>query len=297
MKPRRENRRSTSPNETEIARHYDSGYEADRLKLGAGKIERERSRELIKRFLPPPPASILDVGGGSGDYACWLAKSGYTVHLIDIVPLHVDLARKASEVQPDAALAGAAVGDARSLSWPDKSLDGILLFGPMYHLTDRRDRLQALREARRVLREGGVLLAAGISRFASVLDGVRSGFLADPVFAEIVDRDLKDGQHRNPTSKPEYFTDTFFHLPGELEAEVTEAGFQSDGVYGVEGPCWLIHDFDEWWNDADRKARLLKIAGALEREPNLIGVSAHLLVVGRKLRSRAAKASRSRRAR
>jgi SAM-dependent methyltransferase len=270
------------PNQPEIARHYDSGYEADRLGLGAGKIERERSRELIKRFLPPPPATILDIGGGPGAYACWLARCGYCVHLIDIVKLHVDLALKASAAQPDAPLAGAAVGDARSLNWPDASVDGVVLFGPMYHLTDRRGRLRALREAGRVMRKGGVLLAAGISRYASVLDGLRSGFLVDPVFAEIVERDLKDGQHRNPTGRPEYFTDTFFHHPDELEAEVIEAGFQSAGVYGVEGPCWLLHDFDEWWNDHERQARLLHIAGVLEREPSLMGLSAHLIAVGRK---------------
>src|SRR5438105_4680473 len=81
-----------SPVPEAIATHYASGYEADRLHLGAGQLDRERSRELLARFLPPAPATVLDIGGGPGGHACWLAARGYAVHLIDITPLHVELA-------------------------------------------------------------------------------------------------------------------------------------------------------------------------------------------------------------
>jgi ubiquinone/menaquinone biosynthesis C-methylase UbiE len=273
---------SSSPEPEEVVSHYASGYEAHRLESEAGKLDRERSRELLKRFLPPAPATILDVGGGPGGHACWLAKLGYEVHLIDIVPLHVELAKKASAAQPEAPLASVAIWDARSLAWEEEQVDGLLLFGPLYHLTERTDRLQALREAHRVLRKSGIVMAVGISRFASALDGLRSGFLADPRFAAIVEQDLKNGQHRNRTGKPEYFMDTFFHHPDELRSEVMEAGFDLIGVYGVEGPCWLLRDFDEWWNDNERRNRLLQIARTVETEASLLGASAHLIAVGRK---------------
>src|SRR5262245_58411166 len=233
-----------SPPGEAIADHYASGYEADRLNQGGGRLERERTREFLGRFLPPPPATVLDVGGGPGGHACWLAARGYQVHLIDITPLHVELARQQSKGQPHAPLAGAEVGDARALPSGRQTADAVLLLGPLYHLTERGDRLQALREAHRVLRPGGTLLAAAISRFASALDGLCRGFLKDPQFAEIVRRDLTDGQHRNPTGRPEYFMDTFFHHPDELRAEVAEAGFAQARVYGVEGPGWLLPDFD-----------------------------------------------------
>jgi SAM-dependent methyltransferase len=268
-----------SPTPESIAAHYASGYEADRLQQGAGQLDRERSRELLGRFLPPPPATVLDVGGGPGGHACWLAARGYQVHLVDITPLHVELARQASARQPEAPLAGAEVGDARALPWAAATADAVVLFGPLYHLTDRADRLQALREARRVLRPGGVLLAAAISRFASALDGLCRGLLKDPQFAEIVRRDLADGQHRNPTGRPEYFMDTFFHHPDELRGEVAEAGFAAARVYGVEGPGWLVSDFDAWWENAEYRDRLLQLARALEAEPSLSGASAHLVAV------------------
>ena len=270
---------SRSPRPDEVTDHYASGYEAGRLHSGTGLLDRERSRELFRRFLPPPPATVLDVGGGPGAHACWLARQGYQVHLIDISPLHVQLAQGASQGQPQAPLASAAVGDACALDWEAASADAVLLFGPLYHLTDGQDRLQALREARRVLKPGGVLLAAGISRFASTFDGLRQGFLKDPAFAAIAAQDLVDGQHRNPTNHPDYFMDTFFHHPDELRREVAAAGFAVGGIYGVEGPGWLLADVDEWWSQEETRERLLQIARTLETEPSLLGVSAHLVAV------------------
>lgn len=273
---------SSSPRSEEVTSHYSSGYEADRLKTGPGVIECERSRELLQRFLPPTPAIILDIGGGPGQYACWLARLGYNVHLIDIVPLHVQLARQASEKQPDAPLASAEVGDACALSWHDNTADAVLLFGPLYHLTDKQDRHRALTEAFRVLKPSGTLLAIGISRFASTLDGLRAGYLKDPQFRQIADRDLKDGQHRNQTGKPEYFTDTFFHHPDELRDEIAGVGFDVTGIYGVEGPSWLVPDIGDWWHNEDYRQTLLRTARILENEPSLLGISAHLMAVAGK---------------
>jgi ubiquinone/menaquinone biosynthesis C-methylase UbiE len=277
------NQDSRSPKPGEVADHYSSGYEAGRLYEGTGNLDRERSRELLARFLPSPPATVLDVGGGPGGHACWLAQRGYQVHLIDITPLHVQMAREASERQPEAPLASANLGDACSLPWNDETADAVLLFGPLYHLTDEKDRLVALQEARRVLKSGGILFAVGISRFASMFDGLRQEFLKDPRFAEIVTQDLKDGQHRNPTRQPEYFMDTFFHHPDQLRQEVAQAGFEMRGVYGVEGPCWLLRDFEGWWSNTEYRERLLQIARTVETESSLLGVSAHLIAVARKL--------------
>ena len=264
-----------------IAGYYARAPEETRLDEGVARLELARTRDILGRVMPPPPAVVLDVGGGSGPYAAWAAERGYAVHLVDAVPRLVEEARRRSAalLRP---IASCDVGDARSLRHADRSADVVLLLGPLYHLTEAADRARALAEAARVLRPGGLIVAAGISRFASALDGLGRDLLGDPDFARVIERDLATGQHRNPSERLDWFTTAYFHHPDELAREVAAAGFELDGVFGVEGPIWLLGDFDRRWSDAAGRENLLQLARALEREPALLGVSAHLLAVGRK---------------
>lgn len=151
--------------------YYETrAVEAQRLFRREGQLEIDRTKELLERFLPDRPARVIDIGGGTGVYASWLASLGHEVHLVDIVPVHVE---RASQV----GTFSIAVADARSLPDADDSYDIALLLGPMYHLLDPDDRLQALREARRVVRGGGLVVAAFISRLAVALDGFVKGWI------------------------------------------------------------------------------------------------------------------------
>jgi ubiquinone/menaquinone biosynthesis C-methylase UbiE len=265
-----------------LVRFYRDADEASRLQSGWFRLEHARTQELILRYLPSVPATIIDAGGGSGVYACWLAARGCQVHLIDPVPKHVEQARAASSKQPDSPLASAEVGDARRLPQADQSADAVLLLGPLYHLVEREDRVACLREAHRVLRPGGRVCGVGISHFASLLDSLAHGFFDDPQFAPILERDLENGQHRNPTANPLYFTDAFFHRPGELSREFLAAGFQVLAVLPIEGTGWLARDFDRLWNDPTQRERLLAAVRKMEREPSVLGASSHIMVIGLK---------------
>ena len=134
----------------------------------------------------------------------------------------------------------------------------------------------------RILRPGGTLFAAGISRFASAIDGVMQDFLADPVFGQIVERDLTDGQHRNPTNHPGYFTTAYFHRPQDLLDEVLEAGFGEAQILGVEGLGWALPQLDDVLEDEAARRRLFDILRRLETEPALLGASPHLLAIARR---------------
>jgi len=154
--------------------------------------------------------------------------------------------------------------------------------GPLYHLVDLQDRQQALAEAYRVLKTGGILFAASISRFASTIDALTSGYYLDPTFRQIIDQDLTDGQHRNPTGDPAYFTDTFFHHPDELGAEVAGAGFEVEGLLAVEGISYMMADLSNNWLVEEHREFLLALIERTEAEPSLIGASPHLMAVASK---------------
>jgi ubiquinone/menaquinone biosynthesis C-methylase UbiE len=265
--------------DAEIAAHYAEVPERDRLTRGHWVLERERTWELLGRHLPPPPAVVLDVGGAAGVYALPLAERGYEVHLVDPLARHVEQALGASAGQPAAPLASATVGDARRLERRDASADAVLLLGPLYHLTGRADRVAALGEARRVLRPGGVVAAAAISRFASTYDGLLRGFLDEPGFEAIVERDVREGQHRNPTGRPQWFTTAYFHLPDELGREVADAGLRLQALVAVEGPGGILPDAGERLVDPARRERFLAAIRRVEAEPSLLGASPHLLAV------------------
>lgn len=263
----------------EISRYYQEVAEEGRLAAGPSQLEFARTKEVVLRYLPPPPATLLDVGGAAGAYALWLAEKGYQVHLIDAAPRLVEEARRRSEASPSR-IRTCQVGDARKLAFDDGIADGVLLLGPLYHLTDAAERLHALREASRVLRQGGVMFAAAISRYASALDGLARDLFADSAFAAIVQQDLEQGQHRNETDKWDYFTTAYFHRPEELQVELASAGFTCQAVLGLEGPGWILPDFDERWADTRKREVLLRVARALESELPIVGLSAHLLAVG-----------------
>ena len=93
------------------------------------------------------------------------------------------------------------------------------------------------------------MVAAGISRFASLLDSFFQDRFANPVLRNIVQEDLETGYHRNPTDNPTYFTDAYLHRPEVLSSEVVEAGFQHQATLAVQGPAWLFESFKNYWAD------------------------------------------------
>jgi SAM-dependent methyltransferase len=263
----------------EVVEYYDRYAEESRLQQGPSRLELERTQDILSRVLPPPPARVVDVGGAAGVYSAWLAARGYDVRLLDASPRLVAEARRLNATLRSP-IATIDVGDARALPYDDASADAVLVMGPLYHLPSSGDRAAALGEANRVLVPRGVVAVAAISRFASALDGLARGLAADPAFVRMRDRDLVDGQHRNDTARIDYFTTAYFHQPGELRDELVHAGFRDVRVLGVEGPAWMVADFDVRWADPVLRGDMMAMGRALEAEPTVIGVSAHLLAVG-----------------
>lgn len=258
-----------------VVRHYETVREEDRIADGFAELELLRVQEVLRRHLPEPPARILDVGGATGVHARWLAQDGYQVRIVDITARHV------AKANADLADLGvlAEVGDARSISARDDSFDAILMFGPLYHLTDYQDRVSALREAARVVRPGGLVAVAAVNRFASLFDGLARKFLFDPEFVPVAAEDLATGQHRNPDERPHWWTTAFLHHPDQLCEEVTASGLTVVDMVGVEGLAAFLPQLAENWENPTERDLILWAARAVESEPTLLGLSPHLLLV------------------
>lgn len=251
-----------------MLRHYASQDESQRLfRSGHGRLELARTRELLDRYLPGAPATVLDVGGGTGVHAAWLADRGYLVHLIDPVPMHIQAAARVGTFTAE-------LGNATSLQRNDCSADAVLLLGPLYHLVQSEDRLLALREAKRVLRPGGVLVASAIGRFMALLDWAQIGELTEYVAAKL-EAVLASGVHDASLG----FTDAYFHTATEFREEFVVAGFRDISVVGIEGPAWTLVDH-EGGDTQQRFDSALRCARLTEDRPEIVDASAHLMAVG-----------------
>jgi ubiquinone/menaquinone biosynthesis C-methylase UbiE len=220
----------------------------------------------------------VDVGGGTGVHARWLAELGHRVDLVDAVPLHV---AKAAEIPGVTAV----LGDARKLDAADGSYDFVLMCGPLYHLLTVEDRLSAWREAHRVLKPGGHVAAATISRFSSLHDGLYRNLFEHKEFRDMVEATVVDGHHRPPEGRAyNWFTHTYFHRPEESAHEASAAGFLAPQVFAIEGSGRALSDEDVEARlaDPERREQLLWALRLMETEPSVLGVSSHLLTVARK---------------
>ncbi|MEW1546089.1 class I SAM-dependent methyltransferase [Streptomyces tsukubensis] len=261
-----------------LAFYSETIDESVRLTSAAdGVLEMVRTQELLRRHLPEPPARVLDVGGGPGAHAAWLVKDGYTVHVVDPVPRHIEQARKTG--------ATAELGDARALTADDGSYDAVLVLGPLYHLLRQDERLRALAEARRVVRTGGLVVAAAIGRYASLYEHTATTWLGTKErVREAVADILTTGVHE-PGRKG--FTAAYFHTAAELVEEVSSVGLGDVRVYGVEGPAWGALKAAEQHSgaplplDSPLFLAALEAARLAEPHPALLAAASHLLAVAR----------------
>ena len=272
----------------EIYDFYNNGAEIGRLERGLGIVEFHRTKEILSRYIDGGKV-IYDIGGGVGMYAAWLAKMGNEVHLIELAETAVEYAK--ANMRQDC-LFIAETGDARHVNRPDESADVVLLMGPLYHLRDRGERMQSLQEAFRVLKKGGLLVAAGISKFSSMtwalsVYGEKKNenlleFLDDPVFFNMIKGEMTTGDHIRPKEYPKFIAESYFTTAEEMKTEIAEAGFVVEKAIAVEGCIWFTPHLAEKWEDEVSRERLLEIVRVTESESEMMGMSPHFLLVARK---------------
>ena len=223
---------------------------------------------------------VHDIGGGTGAYACWLLEKGYSVTFVDLVPKHVEMANKKMSKIANPEKFSTIVGDACGLDFTDNSTDIVLLMRPLYHLQEKNERLSALNEAFRILKPGGHLFCTIISKFASLLDGLDSGYIHDSDFRIIIKGDLECSCHNNHTKKQEYFTTAYFQHPDELNEEMITTGFTKIKTIGIEGLLWASKDLKALRQDAEVWKTATDFMRIVESDKSIIGTSPHIMGMG-----------------
>ncbi len=272
---------------------YNAGIERNRLREGIGLIEFERTKEILLEKLPAPPAVIYDIGGAYGEYAWWLASLGYEVHLFDLSETNIAMSAELAEEYPGTRLASATVCDARAIPRPDASADAVLLMGPLYSITEYEERILAIRESHRLLKEGGLLFSAALTPYSVLVsrlavyhenDTPKRRELDDPAVLGIIERALEDGCYINPEkSIANGIGSSHLHTAKALREELLLGGFGMTTVHGVMGGAWLAPNIHELMENESTRRTLMKTVRMLDTYEEIIGLSGHLLAVSRKV--------------
>lgn len=275
-----------------VLAYYEAGREFNRLRTDVGLIEFERTKEILLENLPKPPAVIYDIGGAYGEYAWWLASLGYEVHLFDLSETNIKLSKELAKEYPTCSLSSSEVGDARNIPRADNSADAVLLMGPLYHITDYDERIKAIKESFRLLKNDGVIFTAALTPYSVLLYNItvyspkgenKNTYLENTDFLAMVERELKDGCHINPNREVyEGLGSSHLHMEKALKAELEVGGFSDSVVHGVMGGAWLVHDIDELWKNEISRNALMNTVRLLDKHEEIIGLSGHLLAVSKR---------------
>lgn len=266
------------PTASRIIENYDAYDEDSRLKSPYGILEERHTRELILKSLDrSSPGRILDIGGGTGPYAFWLASLGFEVHLSDLVPRHLEVAQQRNS---NGLVASIQREDARKLTYADNWADYILLNGPVYHLTSKSDRESVFQECFRVLKPKGKLLSFAISRTSGLLYALSSGAVFRDHYFDMVKTELATGIRENHDERNQTFLEAYFHTSQELRSELVSVGFLVEEVLGVLGQAWNVQDLEGCLKIQSKASRLMEVARLMESMPDFCP---KMVGIGRKM--------------
>ncbi|KMQ61868.1 hypothetical protein ACM40_05965 [Chryseobacterium sp. BLS98] len=257
---------------------YTKRQEENRLSIGLGPLEFERTKILINRYLNQS-SHIADVGGGPGHYAQWLAGMGHHVTLIDPVKKHIEQAKRRSTRGFQFTCLH---GEARKLPLADLSQELVIIHGPLYHLQHLDERLAALKEAKRILKKEGILLGFAITHSASAIATLQSGLIHDQELFAMCISELRSGDHFPPENYPLMLPKGFCHRPSDLMDEFKMAGFEQLDLLPVEGIAWLDSNFFESWAEMKKRNKLLEIINLTEKDRELLCFSPHIMLAAKK---------------
>ena len=259
---------------------YNKASEETRLNKGMGIFEFERVKVLIEKYIPSTTSKIIDIGGGTGKYSEWLAKKGHQVHLVEPVSKHIKLAKNRADKLKNKF--SVQLGESRKLEFKNNFADLIILHGPLYHLQKKEDRALTICEAKRVLKNDGILLSFAINYTASTLVGLLSGLIHRKSFFEMCKEELTSGIHNPPDDFPWLLAEAYYHKPKQLKDEFINQELTYLNTYAVEGMAWLDKEFFANILNTKKRATLIELIKITENDSYLLPFSPHMMIAVKK---------------
>lgn len=212
-----------------IKQNYDENPQKEWDRLAGLKFEYEITRRMLDKYITPK--RILDIGGGPGRYSIYLAQLGYDVTLVDLSSNNVEFAKqKARELGVSIK---AYQADARNLSKLNLGeFDTVLLMGPLYHLSNIEDRKKCVLEAKKHLKNEGVLCASFLA-----LNSILNYCLDEDVEELLTDESfgLFECMSEDKTWSGNAFTKITLVPVDSIETFFGELGFIKITMFGQEG--------------------------------------------------------------
>ena len=171
---------------TKILTEYYGSYDEDsRLRSRHGSVEFLTTMRYVEKYLKPG-MRVLEIGAATGRYSHTLARQGYTVDAVELVAHNIDIFKANTLPGEDVRIYQ---GDAKNLTMlADDTYDITLLLGPMYHLFTVPEQLEALSEAIRVTKTGGMIFAAYCGNDATIVQYCFGrGMLKEQRYKDLVD--------------------------------------------------------------------------------------------------------------
>jgi len=259
---------------------YNKASEETRLEKGMGIFEFERIKSLLEKYVSSSKSTIIDVGGGTGKYSEWLAKKGHQVYLVEPISKHIEIAKvRANKLKNKFSIQ---LGESRKLEFQNNFADLVILHGPLYHLQKKEDRDLTICEAKRVLKNNGIILGFAINYTASTLAGLLNGLIHKKTFFKMCKEELTKGIHNPPDDFPWLLTEAYYHKPEQFKQEFINQDLTYLNTYAVEGMAWLDKDYFINMLNNKRRNTLLELIKITENDNHLLSFSPHMMIAVKK---------------